>query len=61
MLENRQGTSHKRVAKRRWNAKKSVEFKTESLAAKDWLEDLDGYRTILYRLLQGKGVDCGWI
>jgi len=58
MLENRHIVSRIRVAKRSLNTR-AVKSKTKSFEAKDWLEDLEDYRTLLYRILQGKGVACG--
>lgn len=58
MLENRHVASRSRVVKRSLNTK-NIKSKPESFETKDWLEDLEGYRTILHRILQGKGVACG--
>lgn len=61
MSENRQPDSRERVVRHSSQAKKAVKPKIEPFGAKDWLEDWDSYRTILHRILQGKGVDHGWL
>lgn len=60
MLGNRDRAPRKREAKRMSCAKKNQQQSPRgSLLSQDWLEDLEGYRTVLHRILRGKGVEYG--
>lgn len=60
MSENRHRGTRGRVVKRVSNTKKSqMQSQAESWFTQNWLEDLEGYRTVLQRILQGKGVEYG--
>ena len=60
MSENRHQGTRGRVAKRLSSAKKNkIHSHAEFWLTQNWLEDLEGYRTVLHRILQGNGVEYG--
>lgn len=59
MSANRCRASRERVAKSSLDAKKHINSQTESWGARDWLEDLDGYRSLIHWILHKKGVGYG--
>ncbi|MEI6806695.1 MAG: hypothetical protein WCK49_09360 [Myxococcaceae bacterium] len=60
MSENRQHASHERAAKRELSLRKCIQSKKKPFRVSDWLEDLEDYRTLLYRISQSKGVLHGY-
>ena len=59
MSANRRRASRERVAKSSLDAKKHINSQAESWGTRDWLEDLEDYRSLIHRILNEKGVGYG--